>query len=113
MMVNIKNNETNEVELTDKTRPVTKKEPIPRVQKFIEKMSKGSSFEMADGTQKYFSGKVNAANLTKLTDCCNAPPDLEGTLTNKEAVSILVEVLKRTTGTNMVSFEDLILLNPV
>ena len=50
----------------DLLRPVTKKEPIPRVQKFIEKMSKGSSFEMADGTQKYFSGKVNAANLAKL-----------------------------------------------
>ena len=50
----------------DLLRPPTKKEPIPRVQKFIEKMSKDSFFEMADGTQKYFSGKVNATNLANL-----------------------------------------------
>jgi hypothetical protein len=50
----------------DLLKPATKKEPIPRITKFIEKMSKGSTFEMADGSQKYFSGKVNAANLAKL-----------------------------------------------
>jgi len=52
----------------DLLKPATKKEPIPRVQKFIEKMNKGSAFEMSDGKQKYFSGKVkhNADNLAKL-----------------------------------------------
>ena len=50
----------------DLLKPATKKEPIPRITKFIEKMSKGSTFEMADGSQKYFSGKANAANLAKL-----------------------------------------------
>ena len=52
----------------DLLKPATKKEPIPRITKFIEKMSKGSTFEMSDGKQKYFSGRVkhNADNLAKL-----------------------------------------------
>lgn len=54
----------------DLLKPATKKEPVPRIIKFIEKMEKSGTFEMADGKSATFlyALKHNKDNLKKLKE---------------------------------------------